>query len=136
MKTLVPHLFHLLRHRPNRIKVVSLLRFLGFLAALVAVYSILFHFIMAWEGRQHSWVTGFYWTLTVMSTLGFGDITFASDLGRIFSSIVLLSGIVMLLVVFPFTFIEFFYAPWMAAQAEARAQPTARGDAWARHLDG
>lgn len=121
MKTLVPHLFHLLRHRPNRIKVVSLLRFLGFLAALVAVYSILFHFIMAWEGRQHSWVTGFYWTLTVMSTLGFGDITFASDLGRIFSSIVLLSGIVMLLVVFPFTFIEFFYAPWMRAQAEARA---------------
>jgi len=121
MKTLVPHIFHLLRHRPNRIKVVSLLRFLGFLAALVAVYSILFHFIMAWEGRQHSWVTGFYWTLTVMSTLGFGDITFASDLGRIFSSIVLLSGIVMLLVVFPFTFIEFFYAPWMRAQAEARA---------------
>ena len=100
---------------------MSLLRFLGFLAALVAVYSILFHFIMAWEGRQHSWVTGFYWTLTVMSTLGFGDITFASDLGRIFSSIVLLSGIVMLLVVFPFTFIEFFYAPWMRAQAEARA---------------
>ena len=121
MKTLVPHIFYLLRHRPNRIKVVSLLRFLGFLAALVAVYSILFHFIMAWEGRQHSWVTGFYWTLTVMSTLGFGDITFASDLGRIFSSIVLLSGIVMLLVVFPFTFIEFFYAPWMRAQAEARA---------------
>lgn len=121
MKTLVPHLFHLLRHRPTRIKIASLLRFLAFLAVLVTLYSILFHFIMAWEGRQHSWVTGFYWTLTVMSTLGFGDITFTSDLGRIFSSIVLLSGIVMLLVVFPFTFIEFFYAPWMRAQAEARA---------------
>lgn len=121
MKTLVPHLFHLLKHRPTRIKVASLLRFLVFLAALVTFYSILFHFIMAWEGRQHSWVTGFYWTLTVMSTLGFGDITFTSDLGRVFSSIVLLSGIVMLLVVFPFTFIEFFYAPWMRAQAEARA---------------
>lgn len=120
MKTLIPHLFYLLKHRPNRIKVVSLLRFLGFLSALVTLYSVLFHLIMAWEGRQHSWVTGFYWTLTVMSTLGFGDITFASDLGRIFSSIVLLSGIVMLLVVFPFTFIEFFYAPWMRAQAEAR----------------
>ncbi len=121
MKTLVPHLFHLLKHRPTRIKVVSLLRFLAVLAALVTLYSILFHFIMAWEGRQHSWVTGFYWTLTVMSTLGFGDITFVSDLGRVFSSIVLLSGIVMLLVVFPFTFIEFFYAPWMRAQEEARA---------------
>ncbi len=121
MKTLVPHLFHLLKHRPTRIKVASLLRFLAGLAALITLYSIVFHFIMAWEGRQHSWITGFYWTLTVMSTLGFGDITFASDLGRIFSSIVLLSGIVMLLVVFPFTFIEFFYAPWMRAQEEARA---------------
>lgn len=121
MKTLIPHLFYLLKHRPTRIKVVSLLRFVVFLAVLVTLYSVLFHLIMAWEGRQYSWVTGFYWTLTVMSTLGFGDITFASDLGRIFSSIVLLSGIVLLLVVFPFTFIEFFYAPWMRAQAESRA---------------
>ena len=61
-----------------------------------------------------------------MSPLGFGDITFASDLGRIFSSIVLLSGIVMLLVVFPFTFIEFFCAPWMRAQKAARCVPTRR----------
>jgi voltage-gated potassium channel len=33
----------------------------------------------------------------------------------------LLSGIVFLLVLLPFTFIEFFYAPWMQAQAAARA---------------
>jgi len=39
-----------------------------------------------------------------MSTLGFGDITFSSDLGRIFSLIVLLTGIVYLLVMLPFTF--------------------------------
>ena len=60
MKTLFPHLFHLLRHRPNRIKVVSLLRFVGFVATLIAVHSILFHFIMAREGREHRWVTGYY----------------------------------------------------------------------------
>jgi transaldolase / glucose-6-phosphate isomerase len=36
------------------------------------------------EGREHSWITGVYWTLTVMSTLGFGDITFETDLGRLF----------------------------------------------------
>jgi hypothetical protein len=46
------------------------------------------------EGRYHSWITGLYWTLPVMTTLGFGDITFASDIGRLFSIIVLLSGIV------------------------------------------
>jgi len=61
---------------------------------------------MELEGEYYTWVTGFYWTLTVMSTLGFGDITFTSDLGRIFSIIVLLSGVIFLLVLLPFTFIQ------------------------------
>ncbi len=122
MKTLIPQLYYLLRERPNRVNIFNLLRFIGILAAMVTLYSVLFHYIMAYEGRtEHSWVTGFYWTLTVMSTLGFGDITFHSDLGRIFSSVVLLSGIIFLLVLLPFTFIEFFYAPWLKAQAAARA---------------
>jgi voltage-gated potassium channel len=68
------------------------------------------------EGRYHSWITGVYWTLTVMTTLGFGDITFASDIGRFFSIIVLLSGIVLLLILLPFMFIRLFYAPWLEAQ--------------------
>jgi Trk K+ transport system NAD-binding subunit len=55
-----------------------------------------------------------------MSTLGFGDITFQSDLGRLFSLVVLISGTLFLLVLLPFTFIQFFYAPWMEAQAAAR----------------
>ena len=99
-----------------------LLRFLGGLTVLVVIYSVLFHVLMIYEGQDHSWMTGLYWTLTVMSTLGFGDITFKSDLGRLFSIIVLLSGMVSLLMLLPFTFIEFFYAPWMRAQSEARAR--------------
>jgi Trk K+ transport system NAD-binding subunit len=75
---------------------------------------------MEYEGRQYTWITGLYWTLTVMSTLGFGDITFTSDLGLVFSIVVLLTGIVFLLVMLPFTFIRFFYAPWLEAQAQAR----------------
>lgn len=93
-----------------------LLRFTIMLLVLVAAYSILFHYIMEYEQRSYSWVTGVYWTLTVMSTLGFGDITFTSDLGRIFSIIVLLSGVFLLLIMLPFTFIQFFYAPWLEAQ--------------------
>lgn len=91
------------------------------LAVMVTVYSILFHFLMIFENREFSWITGFYWTLTVMSTLGFGDITFATDLGKLFSIIVLLTGIVFLLTMLPFTFIQFFYLPWLEAQAKARA---------------
>lgn len=97
-----------------------LLRFIAIIAAMVTVYSILFHFLMAWEERQYSWVTGFYWTLTVMTTLGFGDITFASDLGRLFSILVLLSGVVFMLVLLPFAFIKFFFAPWMEAESRRR----------------
>jgi hypothetical protein len=73
------------------------------------------------EERNFSWLTGFYWTLTVMSTLGFGDITFTSDLGRFFSIVVLLSGVVFLLTLLPFTVIQLFYAPWIEAQAKQRA---------------
>ncbi|MCC6202226.1 MAG: potassium channel protein [Gammaproteobacteria bacterium] len=97
-----------------------LLTYLAFLLALIVVYSVLFHVLMTLEGQQHSWLTGVYWTLTVMSTLGFGDITFTSDAGRMFSIVVLLSGIVSLLVVLPFVFIEFFYVPFLKAQSRAR----------------
>lgn len=106
-------------------KAVRNLKMLGgfflVLGVMVVVYSVAFHVIMEWEGHKHSWLTGFYWTLTVMSTLGFGDITFHSDLGRMFSIVVLISGMVFLLVLMPFTFIQFFYAPWMEAQSAARA---------------
>lgn len=88
---------------------------------MIIVYGVLFHEIMEYEGQKHSWVTGFYWTLTTMTTLGFGDITFTSDIGRIFSVVVLVSGVISLLIMLPFTFIEFFYAPWMEAQHRARA---------------
>jgi Trk K+ transport system NAD-binding subunit len=120
MKSFPSHLYFFLRNRPARRNVANLMRFFGILAGLVTLFSVVFHYIMAYEGRSYSWVTGFYWTLTVMSTLGFGDITFESDLGRIFSSIVLLSGVVLLLILLPFTFIEFFYVPWTKAQAASR----------------
>jgi voltage-gated potassium channel len=96
-------------------------RFLLVLAALITTYTIIFHVLMVIEGQEHSWLSGLYWTLVVMSTLGFGDITFNGDVGRVFSVVVLLSGVLFLLVVLPFTFIEFFYSPWLEAQRRARA---------------
>lgn len=133
MKFLPSQLYYFLRHRPSRVQLFSLLRFLAILTGIITLYSILFHYIMASEGRSFSWITGFYWTLTVMSTLGFGDITFHSDIGRLFSIVVLLTGIVLLLVLLPFTFIEFFYAPWVKAQSEARA-PTRLPDKTRDHV--
>jgi len=110
-----------------------LVRFIVLLMVFFIVYSALFHFLMQYEGREHTWITGFYWTLTVMSTLGFGDITFTTDLGRVFSIIVLLTGVVFLLVMLPFTFIQFFYAPWLEEQNKARA-PRAVPDSMSNHV--
>ncbi|MFT7219386.1 MAG: voltage-gated potassium channel [Candidatus Azotimanducaceae bacterium] len=111
----------------------GLARFIFVLAALISGYSILFQFLMAYEGQQHSLVTGVYWTLSTMSTLGFGDITFLSDVGRTFSILVLLSGIVFLLILLPFTFIELFYEPWMEARASSRI-PRAVPDSMKDHV--
>lgn len=133
MKFLISQLMYFARNKPGRINFAGLLRFLVILVALVVTYSIIFHYIIEYEGQQESWITGFYWTLTVMSTLGFGDITFQSDLGRAFSIVVLMSGIIFLLVLLPFTFIEFFYAPWMKAQQEART-PTSLPDKTEDHV--
>lgn len=98
-----------------------LVKFLVVLLFLVVLYSIGFHFLMALEGKNYSWITGVYWTLTVMTTLGFGDITFHTDLGRLFSILVLLTGVIYLLTLLPFTFIKFFYAPLIEAEARNRA---------------
>lgn len=89
--------------------------------SLLVGFSSSFHYLMAREGQSHSWPTAIYWTFVVMSTLGFGDITFQSDVGRLFSVVVLLSGTVFLLVLLPFTFIQFFFLPWIEARESARA---------------
>lgn len=121
MKFFTSQISYFLANRSTKVNIWRLVRFLLILMVLIIAYSIIFHFIMQYEGQDHSWITGFYWTLTVMSTLGFGDITFTSDLGRAFSVLVLMSGMVSLLILLPFTFIEFFYAPWLEAQSKARA---------------
>jgi Trk K+ transport system NAD-binding subunit len=123
MKAFPSQLAFMIGSTPVRRNVGQLLRLLALLIALVTVYSITFHYLMEYEDRhgEFSWFTGFYWTMTVMSTLGFGDITFHSDLGRAFAMIVLISGLISLLIIFPFTFIQFFWAPWLEAQRNAQA---------------
>ncbi len=121
MRSLAAELAHFLRKETSRKNLRTLARLLLALVVIVVIYSVIFHVLMSREGRQFSWFTGVYWTLTVMSTLGFGDVTFHSDLGRVFTMCVLLTGTIYMLILLPFSFIRFFYAPWMEAQSEARA---------------
>jgi Trk K+ transport system NAD-binding subunit len=122
MKFASSQLAYLLGNREARGNLRSLLKYVATLFALITLYAVLFHVIKgSVEGEQHSWITGFYWTLVVMTTLGFGDITFSSDIGRVFSIVVLLSGVILLLVMLPFMFISLFYAPWLEARVRLRA---------------
>lgn len=122
MKFIISQVAYLATDREQRANLRALLAYLAFIAFLVTLYSVLFHIIkLNVEGEQHSWITGFYWTLVVMTTLGFGDITFTSDAGRFFSIIVLMSGVVFLLVMLPVLFIRLFYAPWLEARVRLRA---------------
>jgi len=121
MKTISSHLATLLTGATSpRRQLAPFVKYVLLLVAVVSLYAWVFHSIMAREGQDHSWFTAVYWVLTVMSTLGFGDITFESDLGRLFSSLVLLTGMVMFLIILPFLFIRLVYAPWLEQRSRSR----------------
>jgi len=128
MRFFASFLAMIMADRPRRRNFFLLVRFLVVFALLVGVYTAIFHVLMLYEGQTFTWFTGVYWTLTVMSTLGFGDITFHTDLGRLFSTIVLLSGSIFMLILLPFTFLRFFWTPWVEAQNAARVPRHLRGD--------
>lgn len=122
MKFMPSQFAYLLSKAESRRNLTTLARYVALLTAIVIAYAEAFHLIMRYfEKVEHSWVTGLYWTLTVMTTLGFGDITFRTDAGRFFSIVVMMTGVVMLLTVLPFAFIRYFYAPWLEAQLHLRA---------------
>ena len=120
MKFLPAQLAFFLKNKQSERNVGFLIKFFLLISVLVIAYSLIFHVIMEHEGKNYSFITGFYWTMTVMSTLGFGDITFTGDLGKAFSIVVLITGVILLLIMLPFTFIQFFYAPWLEAQSKSR----------------
>lgn len=133
MKFLFSQLSYFVGDHQARRNLTGLLKYFAFVTAVICIFALIFRVLMLEEGRDYSWVTGFYWTLTVMSTLGFGDITFEGDVGRAFSIFVLLTGIFLLLIVLPFAFIRFFYAPWLEAQIRARA-PRRVGESVSGHV--
>jgi voltage-gated potassium channel len=128
IKTLGSQLAVMLRESQMRQNVRALVKYVVFVILVMLAYSALFQLLMTYEGQKHSWLAGLYWTVVTMTTLGFGDITFHTDLGRTFSMFVLLSGVVLLLVVLPFIFIRYFYAPWLEAQVRLKAPRTVKDD--------
>ena len=124
---------HVARRAARRRRVKTVVGLSVSFVVMVGVFSSAFHELMDREGRSYSWATSVYWTLTTMTTLGFGDITFESDAGRLFSVVVLLSGSAFLLVMLPFVFIQFVFIPWMDERDRRRA-PRALPAATSGHM--
>lgn len=91
---------------------------------LIGFFSAVFQIIMAREERIYSWVDSIYWVVVTMSTLGYGDITFTTPGGRLFSVVVILTGVSFLLVLLPFVLIQFVVVPWMERRSENRIPRT------------
>lgn len=91
---------------------------------LIGFFSAVFQIFMAREERIYSWVDSIYWVVVTMSTLGYGDITFTTPGGRLFSVIVILTGVSFLLVLLPFVLIQFVVVPWIERRSENRIPRT------------
>ena len=105
-----------------------LVGYVVFLAVVVLIHARVFQHLMAVYENQpdHSFINGVYWTITTMTTLGYGDITFVSHAGQLFSAWVTLSGFVFLLILLPFGIISVVFAPWLENVLRYRPQTRLR----------
>lgn len=126
MKSIVQSIPSVFRKRSKSRNVSHILKFLGILLLFVAAYMTGYkhlkeqELMVVGDPREVGLVECFYWVLTTMSTLGYGDITFGGDAGRVFSMIVMFTGVIYLFIVLPFFFMEFLYKPFMEYQTGAR----------------
>ncbi|MEO8544238.1 MAG: ion transporter [Betaproteobacteria bacterium] len=70
----------------------KILVFMSFVMLVVMVMGTLMYVV---EGPEHGYTSipvGVYWAITTMTTVGFGDITPQTDLGRVIASLMMLIG--------------------------------------------
>ena len=70
-------------------------KILVFLSAVIMVVLILGTLLYVVEGPEHGFTdipTSMYWAITTITTVGFGDITPKTDLGRLIASVIMLLG--------------------------------------------
>jgi len=76
----------------SMVKAEFLIAFVA-LAGLLAIGTVTYHFLEDW-----SWVSSFYFTVSTITTVGYGDLYPTTDLSRIFTAIFALAGVAVALV--------------------------------------
>ncbi len=103
----------------------SVLLYVSIFALLVWVYSVVFIYLMhTFENRDYGFITGAYWVIVTMTTTGFGEIYFTSTIGRLFTIVVILSGVMMIFaLLFPLVI-----TPWLEETIRKRLPSNVRDD--------
>lgn len=70
----------------------SLLLAIGALSALVVIGTVAMHHLEGW-----SWVSSFYFSVTTLATVGYGDLHPTHDLARLFIAFYVISGVTVAL---------------------------------------
>lgn len=92
----------------SRRNAILLLRLSAAFVVILTIYSALFYYLMHLEHQRHSLLSSVYWIISTMTTLGLGDIAFTSDAGRLFTVLVVCTGIFFFLALLPFTIFQLF----------------------------
>ncbi len=94
MKDVIKSIPSVFRQRKKRLNAFRFLRFAAVLFLFVFVYMHIYRHLMSIERSEEvGFVESIYWVLTTMSTLGYGDITFSGNNGRLFSMVVMFTGV-------------------------------------------
>lgn len=72
------------------------------------------------EDKKTSFVDAFFWTVATITTMGApGDVALTSEIGKIYTVIVVFSGIALFFIGFPF----FIVGPWLEEQVKKATSP-------------
>jgi hypothetical protein len=71
---------------------VQLVAAVSALAGLIFIGTIVYHNLEGW-----TWVSSFYFSVTTITTVGYGDLHPTTDVSRLFTSVYVLSGVAIAL---------------------------------------
>jgi voltage-gated potassium channel len=67
------------------------------------------------DGKETSFIEAFFWTVATITTMGApSDLVLTSEIGRVYTVIVVFSGIALFFIGFPF----FIIGPWLEEQVK------------------
>ena len=135
MKEVIQSIPSSFQQKGKQKNIFSFFRFASVLVVFVIIYMNIFRSLMGEErGVEYvSWVESFY-GFNYHVHIGIRRYWFLSE-GRLFSMIVMFTGVFYLFIVLPFVFMEFLYKPFMEYQTGSRVSESMNLGKKTCHID-